>query len=140
MKSLQIAFAALVAIIAVIGYAYYMSSSQAPPPVSDGSSASKDKPREIAKDFIVKAPTFKFDGISESLNVKSAVALQTYPPQHIITIEFDSRHAGYGDRTGQALAQVITKHTAVVKVVDGKVISAILENHWDEINQKRVGN
>jgi hypothetical protein len=96
------------------------------------------RPEEAAKDFIVNAPTFKFDGIPESLNVTSAIVLESYPPQYITTITFESRHAGYGDRSGRVLAQVITKHIATVRVVEGNVISAVLDNQWDEINQKNL--
>ncbi|MBI4258164.1 MAG: hypothetical protein HY619_04340, partial [Thaumarchaeota archaeon] len=52
---------------------------------------------EIAKDFVVQAPTFKFDGMLETLRVVEAVILESFPEQHIITITFDSRQAGYGD-------------------------------------------
>ncbi|MCS4538575.1 MAG: hypothetical protein HYY67_06950 [Thaumarchaeota archaeon] len=97
---------------------------------------SNDRIEEIAKNFIIDAPTFKFDGMPESLNITSIIVLESYPPQYVVTITFDSRHAGYGDRVGQALAQVITKHTAVVRIVQGKVTSAVLDNQWDEINQR----
>lgn len=103
----------------------------------EGSTISK-QPEEVAKDFLINAPTFRFDGMPETLNVTSAMILESYPPQYVFTITFDSRHAGYGDRTGQALAQVITKHTAVIRVVEGRVVSAVLDNQWDELNQRRL--
>ena len=49
---------------------------------------------------------------------------------------FESRHAGYGDRTGQMLAQVITPHEAVITVERGEIKSAIMDEKWDMINQK----
>jgi hypothetical protein len=91
---------------------------------------------EISTTFIVQAPTFKFDGINETLQVIDSVTLESFPEQHVTTITFDSRHAGYGDREGQALAQVITPHTARVTVVTDNVISAVLDRRWDEINQR----
>ncbi len=104
----------------------------------EGSTTSKQT-EEVAKDFIINAPTFKFDGMPETLNITSAMVLESYPPQYVFTMIFDSRHGGYGDRAGQALLQVITKHTAVIKVVEGKVVSAVLDNQWDELNQRRLG-
>jgi len=92
----------------------------------------------IAEDFIVQAPTFKFDGILDTLNVVDAVTLEIFPEQHIITITFDSSHAGYGDREGQVLAQVITSHTAKVTVVEDNVVSAIIDEEWDELNQETI--
>jgi len=93
---------------------------------------------KIAKDFIVQAPTFKYDGISDTLNVTDVKMLESFPVQYIVTITFDSSHAGYGDREGQVLAQVITPHTAVVTVVNDNVISAILDDQWDELNQEPI--
>jgi hypothetical protein len=52
-----------------------------------------------------------------------------------VTIEFDSLHAGYGDRGDQILAQVITHHIATIHVTDGSINYAILDNAWDEVKQ-----
>ncbi|MBI2184947.1 MAG: hypothetical protein HYU39_08325 [Thaumarchaeota archaeon] len=93
----------------------------------------------IAKDFLVQTSTFRFDGIPETLRVADAVTLESFPEQHIVTITFDSRHAGYGDRQGQILLQVITPHVARVKVVRDNVVSVILDERWDELSQKSVG-
>jgi hypothetical protein len=65
--------------------------------------------------------------------------LESFPAQYVITLAFDARHAGYGDRTGQALAQVITPHTAVITVVTGNVVSAVLDHQWDEVHQQFLG-
>ena len=54
--------------------------------------------------------------------------------------EFDCRHAGYGDRTGQVLAQVITPHTARVVVDQGNVASAVLDGKWDMIDQELISD
>lgn len=90
----------------------------------------------MAKNFLVQAPTFKFDGITGTIKIVSALTLETYPEQHVITIAFDSRYAGYGNREGQMLAQVITPHTARITVVNDTVVSATLDQQWDELNQK----
>lgn len=93
---------------------------------------------EIAKNFTVQAPTFKYDGILDTLNVTDSKILESFPVQYVITLTFDSTHAGYGNREGQILAQVITPHIAVVKVENGNVISAIIDNKWDELNQESI--
>jgi len=94
-----------------------------------------------AKEFIMNAPTFRFDGIRQTVNVTN-IAEATVPPgtpaHVVVTITFESRHAGYGNRSGQALAQVITPHTAVITVVGGEVTSAVLDGKWDELRQKPV--
>jgi len=91
---------------------------------------------EIALEFLRNGATFKFDGMEETIEVEEIRILESYPVQYIVIIRFDSRHAGYGDRTGQVLAQVVTPHSAWVKVVNGEVVSAVLDNTWDELNQK----
>jgi hypothetical protein len=92
----------------------------------------------IAQDFVVQAPTFKFDGITETLRVLGVVTREIFPLQHVITITFDSRHADYGNRTGQVLAQVITPHRAEVTVINDNVVSAILDDQWDELKQEHI--
>ncbi|MBI2185230.1 MAG: hypothetical protein HYU39_09780 [Thaumarchaeota archaeon] len=93
---------------------------------------------EAAKAFIAQAPTFKFDGLPETLTAADTKTMETFPEQHIVTITFESRTAGYGDRTGKILAQVITPHEAQVRVTEGKVVSAILDGRWDEIKQQPI--
>ena len=60
------------------------------------------------------------------------------PPQYVINIDFVSRHGGYGDRTGQIVIQALTHHTIAVTIEDGKVISAIIDEKWDEVHQKSL--
>jgi hypothetical protein len=52
--------------------------------------------------------------------------------------EFDCRHAGYGDRTGLILAQVITPHVARILVIEGEVNRAILDGTWDMMLQESI--
>ena len=86
----------------------------------------------------MKGPTFKFDGIPNTLSVTDGKVLESFPPQYVITIVFESKSAGYGDRLGKVLAAVITKHIAVIKVVEARVTSAILDDRWDELNQQML--
>ncbi len=46
-------------------------------------------------------------------------------------IEFDSQHAGYGNRMGQMMAQMITHHVALVTVESGRVTVAVMDGKWD---------
>ena len=90
----------------------------------------------IAQDFIIQAPTFKYDGVPDTLAVTDTMILESFPVQYVVTITFECLHAGYGDRAGETLAQVITPHIATVKVVNDNVISVILDGQWDELNQQ----
>jgi hypothetical protein len=88
--------------------------------------------------FVKNGATYGYDGIPGTLAVRETRILESYPVQYVVVIAFESRHAGYGDRTGQILAQVITPHTAEVKVVQNTVVSAVLDGRWDELNQREI--
>ncbi len=91
---------------------------------------------ELAMEFVMSSPTFSFDGVPGSIEVVDIVAAESYPVQYFITVAFECSHAGYGDRTGQVLAQVITPHVMRVTVSDGRVLSAVIDGVWDEVNQR----
>ncbi len=72
--------------------------------------------------------TYLYDGMPETLHLTGSTAstdIDTY------TYEFDSRHAGYGDRKGQMVAEVITHHTAIITVEYGGIKSGIIDAYWD---------
>ena len=97
----------------------------------------EDAARETAESFVRNSPTFAFDGMPETLELVETL----YPDIENawgFVFSFDSRHAGYGDRTGQALAQVITPHEAHVTVENGEVVSAIMDEQWDMLAQEMV--
>lgn len=93
---------------------------------------------KIAKDFVMSSPTFLFDGMPETLEVRDAVVLESFPEQYVITIEFTSRHGGYGERTDQIVTEALTPHKIVVTVVENEVVSAIIDDKWDELNQEMM--
>jgi len=102
-----------------------------------GDTTAEDVER-IALLFLRHSPTFAFDGIDESVEVLDIVAMESYPVQYAVSIAFECRQAGYGDRTGQVLAQVITPHVVRVVVSAGEVRSAVIDGEWDELNQRDV--
>jgi hypothetical protein len=94
---------------------------------------------EIAYHYVRNCPTFKFDGLGETLEHIETLypdVIDSYTWQFVFT--FNSRHSGYGDRTGQHLLEVITSHTAHVIVQDNRVISANLDGKWDMIKQEMI--
>ena len=102
-----------------------------PPPYTQGQS------EVIAREYLVNSPTFAFDGIEESVELL-AVKTMRCPCCWGFVFEFDCRHPGYGDRTGLVLAEVITAHTATVVVMEGEVISGIMDDKWDMMEQKLI--
>jgi hypothetical protein len=65
--------------------------------------------------------------------------MESYPVQYAFLVAFECRQPGYGDRTGQVLAQVITPHEIRIVVSAGEVLSAVIDGEWDELNQRKVG-
>ena len=91
--------------------------------------------QQIADNFVKNSPTFLFDAIDDSLKLSDTVTLRC-PSCWQFVFEFENTQAGYGDRTDQMLAQVITTHKAVITVERGEVKSAIMDERWDMISQK----
>jgi len=89
----------------------------------------------IARQYVLDSPTYKFDG--SSLEYNETIALGCLNCWQFIS-KFESSHAGYGDRTGQFLAQVITTHIAKITVISGNVSGAILDEKWDMIKQRLI--
>jgi hypothetical protein len=51
---------------------------------------------------------------------------------------FESAHGGFGNRDGQVMTQAITPHTVEIIISEGKVISAVTDDVWDELNHQYV--
>jgi hypothetical protein len=119
-------------------------------PAVPSEEVTQDKSRQIAEEFVKNSPTFVFDGIEESLVLTNTAAFssKTISPANdqaspqklgwVFTFEFDSRQAGYGDRTGQVLAQVITHHVAEITVEELEVTTAVMDDQWDMKQQTEI--
>ncbi len=89
---------------------------------------------DIAKAWIEASPTYSFDGAG--LKYVSSSDQFRCPYCFSYNFTFTSSHAGYGNRAGQALAQVATRHEIEVIVNNGVVESAVIDNAWDEMESK----
>jgi len=99
---------------------------------------SKEESQRIAEEFVKNSPTFIFDGIEDTLRLTETLTARC-PYCWVFIFEFDSSQAGYGDRTGQALAEVITPHRAAIAVEQLVITSAVMDDKWDMIKQEIVG-
>jgi hypothetical protein len=73
------------------------------------------------------APTYLYDGSELTLDESQET------DDYSFVFSFTSSSAGYGDRTDQMTAQVITPHTTVVTVKDNQVVSAITDEVFSEM-------
>lgn len=97
----------------------------------------QEESQRIAQQYVVDDETFQFDGIDETLKLAGTETLRC-PYCWAFLLEFQSRHSGYGNRTGQTLLQVITPHTARVVVESGVVTSAVMDSKWDMMAEKAI--
>jgi hypothetical protein len=95
----------------------------------------KQESQEIVEEFITNSPTFSFDGIADSLKLERTFTARC-PSCWVFIFTFECSSAGYGDRTGQELAQVITPHTATIAIEQGEITAAELDEKWDMLKQK----
>jgi hypothetical protein len=95
----------------------------------------QEEPQKIAESFVKAETTFVFDGWAYSLKLTNTTATTD---GWRFTYAYTSQHAGYGDRTGQVLAQVETDHTALITVAKGKVTAAVMDGAWDMLKQQMV--
>lgn len=127
-------------IIAIVALALYSQlSCPIEKPSTLANRVNEEESLNIAQQFLENSLTYKFDGIEETLKHEETLTLRCpYCWQFIFT--FNSRQAGYGNRTGQMLAQVITPHTARITIEQGEVTYAVLDNKWDMLQQEKIGN
>lgn len=97
----------------------------------------EEESREIAENYLRNSPTFTFDGIEETLWLVETHAMFC-PSCWVFEFEFQCHHAGYGDRSGQAVNEVITCHTAWIGVQEGEVFQATMDEVWDMMNQEMI--
>jgi spore germination protein GerM len=105
-------------------------------PLVETREATLEESREIAEDWVMnQSPTYTYDGSDLSLvSEEEFVAGSRYS----FVFTFVSTTAGYGDRSDQIVAQVITPHTIEVIVENGRVVSAITDGVYDELNDRMI--
>lgn len=90
--------------------------------------------RRLAESFLRNSPTFRFDGLPDSIGLKDR-ADGDCETCVVYTFGFESSHPGYGDRTDLPLASAVTQHEAVIFIEEGLVTAAQIDNIWDVITQ-----
>lgn len=86
------------------------------------------------------APTFVYDGTGLELRGVERIAREGEGPvAYEMVFCFESRHAGYGDREGEMLAQVITSHRLEIQIEKKpdtgrwELVRAITDGVYDEM-------
>jgi hypothetical protein len=120
----------LVVISGIVLFSYDFDESQ---DMVNGSKDETQKIMDVSKQFIITSPTFSYDGISDSLEIQ-IISLDE-GSGFLVEGKFKTNHSGFGNRANLDLPEDITLHTIEMVIVEEKVISAVIDNQWDEINQ-----
>ncbi|MDW7732279.1 MAG: hypothetical protein SCH66_07605 [Methanolobus sp.] len=98
-------------------------------------SINENQAKVIAREWIVNAPTYSFDGSNLTfVDYRSG----EHSSEHILTYTFNSSHGGYGNRTDQMVTQVMTNHTIEITLYDRNVVFATIDGVWDEREQSMM--
>lgn len=106
-----------------------------PPPGNDAEQLAAARASAYA--FVAEDETYVFDGMAGTLKVTGYEA-ERCVGCYTFTLTFDSAHAGYGNREGQILAQVITTHAVEVSLRNGNVDSAVMDGKWNMIAEAMI--
>lgn len=119
----------LAGLVIIIGGIFLLERSREPVIIDEVDRM--DQSRQIAEEWIRNnSPTYTFDGSDLTLvSEEELVAGESYA----FLFSFVSSAAGYGDRSDQMVAQVITPHTMEVVVENLQVVSAITDGVYDEV-------
>lgn len=104
-------------------------------PISSNIYYDLENSREISETFILNSPTYSYDG--KNLEIISYETLRC-EGCYLFTFRFNSTHQGYGNRQNQILPTTITPHKIEITIIEGKVNKAIIDQYWDELNQKEI--
>ena len=78
---------------------------------------------EAALFFVENSPTYSWDGVESSIEVVEAYKTRNTNAVWDVVVAFTSANAGYGDRSDQMIATVITDHIITV-TVEGDSVTA----------------
>ncbi|MDP3982332.1 MAG: GerMN domain-containing protein [bacterium] len=123
-----------IAVVVLLGAAWWLGGDrqqdQEQVPVSIGEA------RATAYNWVVQeSSTYTFDGSDLQFEEERVIEEGR---RYEFTFSFESSAAGYGDRTDQMLAQVITPHVIVIVVDGSRVVSVVTDNTYLELEEKMV--
>ena len=99
----------------------------------------QEQSRQLVEMWIKNSsPTYTFDGMNLVFQESLELDLEDCQNCYQFVYDFESRQAGYGDRSEEMLAQVITPHTVVVTVEDGEITGAVIDETYDDLNQEMI--
>ncbi len=125
MRNKVIIAVVLIALVALLGIFISRMDTDVP----HETESSLEESVALAEEWIRSySPTYLFDGSDLEFVYGEEIEEDVFE----LYFEFISSAAGYGERTDQMLAQVITSHTVEVVVDDMSIVSVITDGVYDE--------
>lgn len=93
---------------------------------------------DAAQKFLDSSKTFTFDGTEQNGGYGNLAYKDGTPPIYLLDGDFSVDTTGYGDRINQTVSKIETPHKIVLKIKGSEVVYAVIDNQWDEINQKFI--
>lgn len=101
---------------------------------------SSEEIKILAEEWIKNTPSYAYDGAE--LEFKEAGILKTYPLQYVIKYVFKSSQENYNGSyvaiENTTNTSNMINHKIELRIVHGEIVSAIIDNKWDELNQKEI--
>lgn len=95
--------------------------------------------KQLAENWIEnESSTFLFDGFDLEYIQSLEVTDEDCVNCRDFVFDFNSRSAGYGDRSDQITAQVITPHEMVIRISQDEIISAVTDGLFSELDNKMI--
>jgi len=91
-----------------------------------------------AHKFLDSSKTFTFDGTERNGGYGNLAYKDGSPPIYLLDGDFSLDTTGYGERINQEVSEIETRHNIVLKIKGSDVVYAVIDNQWDEINQKFI--
>ncbi len=120
----------LVILVVIVAGFFIITEVREEPLIEEEAVSESEEAVRIAKEWVTeKSPTYLFDG--ENLELLTVDEIED-GMMYRVYLSFTSRMAGYGDRTDEPVAQVVTSHIIDIVVEEGEVVKAITDEYYDE--------
>jgi hypothetical protein len=98
---------------------------------------SQDQAVSLSEQFVKNTPTYTYDGVAGSVKKMSVTAAENGSVWQL-SYYFKCKHPGYGDRSGQVLAEEVTEHSVQITIRACRIVTAIMDKNYDLLSNKLI--
>lgn len=97
---------------------------------------------DTAEQFLQFSPTYQFDGKEQGTGISHLTTDESFNPHKVLLLAtFTKYYEGYGDRSNKnpsPLPDYDNRAEMLLQIQGKQVLSAIVNNEWDELNQQYI--